>query len=191
MSALTLLLFAQTLAAVDEVPAAPFRAHVEKLLADHPAAVTPDGAAAVRAALKAGDVTKAQTLIDAHCLFGVHVNPESRVKAVRGGRGAALALGKPTLALIRVHNEGGVTHPLAVHSEQAVTPKGGDAERWVGVEVLDGTLSGRVLEYRVIRLTPRQAGRREATFSFDVGQGTQDLGYRAEVPVLFRVSAGR
>ena len=32
-----------------------------------------------------------------------------------------------------------------------------------------------------------EAGRREATIAFDVGQGTQDLGFRAEVPVLFTV----
>src|SRR5262249_46322963 len=31
------------------------------------------------------------------------------------------------------------------------------------------------------------AGRREATIGFDVGQGTQDLGFRGEVPVLFEI----
>src|SRR5690606_37536498 len=33
----------------------------------------------------------------------------------------------------------------------------------------------------------REAGKREATVSFDIGQGTQDLGFRAEAPVLFEV----
>ena len=32
-----------------------------------------------------------------------------------------------------------------------------------------------------------EAGKREATIGFDVGQGTQDLGFRGEVPVLFDV----
>ena len=32
-----------------------------------------------------------------------------------------------------------------------------------------------------------QAGKREAVISFDVGQGTQDLGFRSEVPVLFDI----
>ena len=31
------------------------------------------------------------------------------------------------------------------------------------------------------------AGKREATVGFDIGQGTQDLGFRAEVPILFTV----
>ena len=48
-------------------------------------------------------------------------------------------------------------------------------------------LSGDKIEYRVLKLTPRQTGKREATLAFDVGQGSQDLGFRAEVPVLFVV----
>jgi hypothetical protein len=36
-------------------------------------------------------------------------------------------------------------------------------------------------------LRTRQSGKREATFQFDVGQGTQDLGFRAEVPILFAI----
>jgi hypothetical protein len=36
-------------------------------------------------------------------------------------------------------------------------------------------------------LTALEAGKREATLNFDVGQGTQDLGFRAEVPILFHV----
>src|SRR5205823_8870547 len=32
---------------------------------------------------------------------------------------------------------------------------------------------------------PSQAGTREATITFDIGQGTQDIGFRAELPVLF------
>jgi hypothetical protein len=38
-----------------------------------------------------------------------------------------------------------------------------------------------------VRLAAHEAGKREATLKFDVGQGTQDLGFRAEVPVLFTV----
>jgi hypothetical protein len=39
-----------------------------------------------------------------------------------------------------------------------------------------------------LRLTARESGKREATLKFDAGQGTQDLGFRAEVPLLFRVA---
>jgi hypothetical protein len=39
----------------------------------------------------------------------------------------------------------------------------------------------------ILRLRSSEAGKREATLQFDVGQGTQDLGFRAEVPILFTV----
>ena len=45
------------------------------------------------------------------------------------------------------------------------------------------------VEYVLLRLTARQVGKREATLMFDVGQGTQDLGFRNEVPILFTVRA--
>jgi hypothetical protein len=47
------------------------------------------------------------------------------------------------------------------------------------------TLSGLGVEYRVVGLYSRDAGKREARFSFDAGQGTQDLGFRGEASVLF------
>jgi hypothetical protein len=52
---------------------------------------------------------------------------------------------------------------------------------------LGKTLTGAHLEYLPLRLVAHEAGKREATLKFDVGQGTQDLGFRAEVPVLFTV----
>ena len=50
---------------------------------------------------------------------------------------------------------------------------------------LNETLSGLALEYRIVELYSRDAGKREAKLAFDVGQGTQDLGFRNEVNVLF------
>ena len=46
-------------------------------------------------------------------------------------------------------------------------------------------LSGLALEYCVVELFSRDRGKREAKLAFDVGQGTQDLGFRSEVNVLF------
>jgi hypothetical protein len=133
-----------------------------------------------------------QKLLDAHCLVGVTINPESRVKAQRGALTAALVRDKTAYVLVRVHNEGGVTHPLMAASEQAVEPGKKAADRWLELGVLNAKpfadrLTGDRVEYRVMKLTARQAGKREATLSFDVGQGTQDLGFRSEVPILFTV----
>jgi hypothetical protein len=36
----------------------------------------------------------------------------------------------------------------------------------------------------------RDAGQREAVLTFDAGQGTQDLGFRSSVPILFNISKG-
>jgi hypothetical protein len=41
------------------------------------------------------------------------------------------------------------------------------------------------LEYRIIQLYSRDKGKREAAIGFDVGQGTQDIGFRNEVAILF------
>ena len=48
-------------------------------------------------------------------------------------------------------------------------------------------LSGLEVEYAIALVYSSDAGKREATIGFDIGQGTQDLGFRAEVPVLFDV----
>ncbi|MFO0880087.1 MAG: hypothetical protein U0840_22295 [Gemmataceae bacterium] len=133
-----------------------------------------------------------QKLLDAHCLVGVHINPESRVKAARGALAARLVLDRDTHLLVRVHNEGGVTHPLVASSDQARAPGKKDPDRWLDLALLNdkpfaNRLTGHPVEYRILRLTPRQAGKREATLMFDVGQGTQDLGFRSEVPILFTI----
>ena len=52
---------------------------------------------------------------------------------------------------------------------------------------MTANLSGLEVEYALALIYSSEAGRREATMTFDVGQGTQDLGFRAEVPVLFDV----
>jgi hypothetical protein len=63
-------------------------------------------------------------------------------------------------------------------------------DRWLDLQMFDSqplvpALSGLPLEYRILQLYSRDASSREATLAFNVGQGTQDLGFRNEVPVLF------
>jgi hypothetical protein len=52
---------------------------------------------------------------------------------------------------------------------------------------MTASLSGLEAEYAVALIYSSESGSREATVTFDVGQGTQDLGFRAELPVLFDV----
>jgi hypothetical protein len=124
-----------------------------------------------------------QDVLDPLCLAVVTVNPESRVKAQRGPAAAELVRDRPRVVLVKVCNDAGISPPLAVER-----PGG-----WLEAEVLakapfPPTLSGHKVDYVVLRLTAREGGKREATLKFDAGQGTQDLGFRAEVPVLFRVA---
>jgi hypothetical protein len=128
-----------------------------------------------------------QDLLDPLCLAGVHINPESRVKAARGPLDSALTEGRPRIVLVKVYNEGGITPPLAVAGDELIAGKKTDG-RWLEAAIGKAPLSGIKLEYIALRLTARESGKREATLKFDAGQGTQDLGFRAEVPILFRIA---
>lgn len=133
-----------------------------------------------------------QKLLDAHCLIGVNINAESRVKAARGPAAVQLRQNRPTFVFVKVNNEGGVTHALRLYGPELIRDGERGAGAWLEAALVTeppfaSELTGRRLEYRLLRLVPVESGRREATFQFDVGQGTQDLGFRAEVPILFSI----
>ncbi len=149
-----------------------------------------------KAAKPAEEVAAIQKLLDPHCLIHVSINPESRVKAARGPAAAELVRDRPRFLLVKVHNEAGVTHALKAKGPQLLGKDKDGKERWLeavvyGEPPLRKTLSGQPVEYVLLRLTARQTGKREATLMFDVGQGTQDLGFRNEVPILFTVREGK
>jgi hypothetical protein len=125
-------------------------------------------------------------------LIAVSINAESRVKAARGPAAVHLHQNQPALVLLKIHNDGGVTHALRLYGLEFIRSGERGPGRWLEATLLTEApfapeLTGRRLEYRLLRLTARESGKREATFQFDVGQGTQDLGFRAEVPILFSV----
>jgi hypothetical protein len=133
---------------------------------------------------------RVQKRLDPLCLVGVSINPESRVKAARGPGSAELRKGDDTFVLVRVHNEAGVTNRLTLTGPQLRDEK--NRAGWLEASVftaapLAKALDGGKVQYFVLRLKAHEAGKREATLKFDVGQGTQDLGFRAEVPILFAV----
>ena len=162
----------------------------------------------------AASVLKAKAILDAHALFHVTITPEQRVKVERGAAKAILDEAGWRQYLVRVENEAGVTARLAVSSPQAkemyvkgsppVAPHAKPRDpgepaistRWLDLQMFEAppmqpTLSGLGLEYRIVQLYSRDAGKRDATFSFDTGQGTQDLGFRNETSVLFDCQAAR
>jgi hypothetical protein len=147
----------------------------------------------LKSALAKPDAARLQELLDPHVLLTVSINPESRVKVARGDGRAELRQGRAVPILIKVVNDAGVTAVLRPTSPQA---DANAKDRFLELKMhIDkppaATLSGRPVEYAILLLTPREAGRREATIGFDVGQGTQDLGFRGEVQVLFSISKSK
>jgi hypothetical protein len=205
--ALTLILFLgatadespHQLPAVEEVPWDRLREHCGRLLSaleELKAPLPAEARNAVKALLKeqpkdaAAAAERVQTLLDPYCLAAVTINPESRVKAVRGPAAAELHQNRRQVFLIKVLNEAGVTHPLRVTPTPPPSQQDCDARPWLTAVVHDRPhkkLHGDMLEYVILRLTAGESGKREATLRFDVGQGTQDLGFRADVPILFTV----
>ncbi|MCI0437363.1 MAG: hypothetical protein L0271_27570, partial [Gemmatimonadetes bacterium] len=141
-------------------------------------------------------VTSIQRVLDCHCLVGVEINPQMRVKVAPGPARPELVEHGWRQFLVKVHNEAGTTAVLRGISSQARRLAGAMPDElrhlWLDLQMFDSqpltrTLSGLVLEYRIVQLYSRDPGQREATLTFDVGQGTQDLGYRSEVPILFSI----
>jgi hypothetical protein len=146
---------------------------------------------------------------------GVTINPESRVSVVEGPVAKRLIQGGWATFLIKVQNEAGITpqlkpespnaaplymrgsvnarqKPLTDEKEKLVKPED-VPHRFLDIAMFDKqplkpTLSGLSLEYRIIQLYSREVGRREAKLGFNVGQGTQDLGFRNTVPILFNAA---
>jgi hypothetical protein len=171
--------------------------------------------AETRAALeRAVDAKEVQRSLDPHVLLAVSLNPESRVKVRRGPAPAVLQQAGNTPILIKVVNDSTVTRPLRIVSAQSgpvyggVSPSSltrqdqihlkdddkpaGRSDRFLQASMfhdppMTPELSGLKVEYALALVSSTEAGRREATIGFDVGQGTQDLGFRGEAPVLFEI----
>jgi len=158
-------------------------------------------------------VERIQQVLDPHCLAGITINPEMRVKVAIGPAKPALIEKGWTTFIVKVENQAGATAELRAVSPNAMavyeggwqgtasdkfySPKGGGnrnpRELWLDLEMfkqqpMKAKLSGLALEYALVQLYSRDAGKREAKLSFNVGQGSQDLGYRNDVDILFEVA---
>jgi hypothetical protein len=160
--------------------------------------------------LSAQTITQVQHLLDPYCLAMIDINPEARVKVTRGPAKATLMQGGWVSFLVKVNNEAGVTAQLQVESPNAAAPlypstfqprvmeknvlsPGQVANRFLELEMyrnrpLLGNLSGLKLEYAVLQIYCKDAGQREAEIGFNIGQGTQDIGFRNTINILFNSS---
>jgi hypothetical protein len=154
-------------------------------------------------------VARLQQVLDRHVLANVHISPESRVKVEQGAARPDLVQGGTRLFLVKVFNQAGVTAPLTVASPNSgrvyIQSTGSpeprkqltDAhvkERWSDISVYSQSpmrprLSGLGIEYAILQVYSRDAGQRSAVMGFNVGQGSQDIGFRNDIEVLFTAAA--
>ncbi len=178
--------------------------------------LSPADRSALDAALSSTDdregIARATVVLDRLALVTVTINPEARVTAQAGAAKPALVEGGTRVFLVKVINQAGITAPLGVTSPQSGrvsipawsnspepprTISDRDiAERWAEISFLDkpplaATLSGIPLEYRILEVYSRDRGQRAAELKFDVGQGTADLAYRSDVPIVFSIAPSR
>src|SRR6202790_3053030 len=149
-----------------------------------------------------------ERIFDSHVLVNVDINPESRVKVEVGEAKPDLIAEGARLFLVKVANLAHVTAQLNV-----VSPNSGDVfirsngqpdpaitltpqaskDRWADISLIQQPpmrkrLSGLAHEYQILQIYSRDAGQRSAKISFNVGQGSQDIGFRNDVTILFNVA---
>jgi EF hand len=202
---------ADALPIVGDVEGQPLAANAERLMKalEFLGAPLPEETATpLKAAIQARDAKKIQESLDPRALVQVTINPEARVKVARGPAPATIQQAGFVPFLIKVVNDSTVKKPLAISSPQAGDVFGGRGmsakdpkydpkavKRFLHLELstsppMTPNLSGLKVEYCVGLIYSTEPGKREVTLAFDIGQGTQDLGFRAEVPVLFEVRPG-
>ncbi|HEY2252712.1 MAG TPA: hypothetical protein VGH74_16675, partial [Planctomycetaceae bacterium] len=198
---------------VENVESQPLAAAVERLMEALDYVGSPLPAAdreALQAAMKETNAAKmaaaVQKVLDPHCVVGVTINPENRVSVIEGPAKKELIQQGWRTFLVKVHNLAGINPELKIESPNLapvykkstgradpkleVTPAD-VPNRWLGAvmfnaQPLKPPLSGLALEYRIVQLYSRDVGKREAKLGFNVGQGTQDIGFRNAVAVLFQ-----
>jgi hypothetical protein len=154
-------------------------------------------------------VAAIEAVLDRHVLAIVDINAESRVKVEQGVADPSILEDGARLFLVKVNNRAGVTAELRVaspNSGDVFRQSNGDpkpaieltphdaADRWADISLyhqppMRKRLSGLGLEYQILEVFSRDSGQRSAKISFNVGQGSQDIGFRNEMDVLFNAQA--
>jgi len=120
----------------------------------------------------------------------VDVNPESRVKLAAVSPLPELVVDRTYRFLLEVRNHARIRAPLRI----AATDRSVNRPRpalFCAVGLVDGMasssfLSGAEREWKIVEIRLLVEGRREVHLEADVGQGTQDLGFRAAADLLLK-----
>ena len=123
-------------------------------------------------------------------LITVSISPEARVKATANEGPRVLQQSEWTEFTLVIDNAAGITAPLSIESDQFMTSEiDRDRDHWLRLELHPpGPLTGDEQESRTLRLFSRDAGLRTAVLNINAGQGTQDLGFRSDVVLTFKIA---
>ena len=152
---------------------------------------------------------KIQQILDPYCIAFVDINPESRVKVEKGPARAQLIQNGWSSFLVKVKNDAGGTSELKVESPNALSPvhvnsyasrvlkehvitKGEVENRFLEAHMYTGkplqkNLTGFKLEYAVVQLYTKDRDQRQVELGLNVGQGSQDIGFRNTTHILFDI----
>lgn len=154
-------------------------------------------------------VRRVQEILDPYVLAFVDINAESRVKVFPGVAEPVLKQEGWSTFLVKVNNRAHVTAVLEAESPNAspIFHRSSSSHRMLPEnELTDGqldnrfielvvnrnrplspNLSGLDLEYAIIHIYTKETGKRMAELGFNVGQGSQDLGFRNTIDILFDI----
>ena len=118
-----------------------------------------------------------QQILDPKCLVGVVIEKGGAVKVLPGPAPAELVENGWRQVLVKVYNRAGVTAPLRV---KATSGKKGE-DPWLRAQMFAGRplpkdLMGAAIEYRILQLHSRLAGKRSATLDFEAGVPSKSIG---------------
>ena len=148
-----------------------------------------DGTCTAEASISLSHSSIGEQSLDQPVFLSVIISPESRVRVLEGNLVPGLIQHAWVDAPIAIENQAGVTSSIRLESEQFLDDGLGESRmRWLRVELVPDTpLTGASREHRKLRIWSRDQGVRAAAIRVNIGQGTQDLGFRGELAQTFLV----
>ncbi|MDH3651130.1 MAG: CehA/McbA family metallohydrolase [Saprospiraceae bacterium] len=151
-------------------------------------------------------VQEIQELLDPFVIAFVDINPESRVKVLAGPAMPVLIQEGWVTFLVKVHNQANITAELVPESPNALPllhrstgahrmqeknylSPGEVDNQFLEMAIYQGrplrsNLSGLAVDYFLLQFYTKESGKKEIKLGFNVGQGTQDIGFRNTIDLL-------
>ncbi len=124
-----------------------------------------------------------QRILDPKCLVGVVIEQDGTVKVLPGPASAELVENGWRQVLVKVYNRAGVAAPLRVRATSG-------EDSWLHARMfsdhpLPKELTGAAVEYRILQLESRLAGKRSATLDFEAGAPSESIGLSKGLALSF------